>query len=79
MPYFAHEVEGAIGAALDRLPAFDRQPLRRAGTDVISLSLYPRYGTCARIVVLALMRKRLALERLEQDSTPSEKISRLAR
>jgi len=26
---FRHEVEGALGAALDRLPAFDRQPLRR--------------------------------------------------
>jgi FtsP/CotA-like multicopper oxidase with cupredoxin domain len=24
-----HEVEGAVGAALDRLPAFDRQPFRR--------------------------------------------------
>jgi hypothetical protein len=34
---FRHEVEGALEAALDRLPAFDRQPLRRAGTKVISL------------------------------------------
>jgi hypothetical protein len=26
---FRHEVEGALGAALDRLPALDRQPLGR--------------------------------------------------
>jgi hypothetical protein len=36
---FRHEVEGALGAALDRLPAFDRQPLRRAGTKVISFKV----------------------------------------
>src|SRR6516225_11926753 len=25
----SHELEGAVGPALDRLPAFDRKPLRR--------------------------------------------------
>ena len=64
---FRHELEGALGAALDRLPAFDRQPLRRRHQgDLLERVAAIRHLGRDR-VVLALVRERLALERLEQD------------
>src|ERR1700730_13130441 len=62
-----HEVESAVGAALDRLPAFDRQALpRRHPADL--LHRIAAIGPLGRDrVVLALVRERLALEGLEQD------------
>src|SRR5262249_59580720 len=62
-----HEVEGPLRAALDRLPAFDRQALRRRHQrDLLERIAAIRHLRRDRIV-LALVRKRLALERLEQD------------
>src|SRR5262249_60775169 len=54
-------------SALYRLPAFDRQPLRRRH----ERDLFQRIAAIRHLrrdrVVLALMRERLALEGLEQD------------
>src|SRR5213078_4759269 len=62
-----HEVEGAVGAALDRLPAFDRQALRRRHQGDL-LQRVTAIGHLRRDrVELALVRERLALESLEQD------------
>ncbi len=62
-----HEVESALRAALDRLPAFDRQTLRRRNQgDLLKRVAAIRHLRRDR-VVLALVRERLALERLEQD------------
>ena len=62
-----HEVEGAVRAALDRLPAFDRQTLRpRHQRDLLQRIAAIRHLRRDR-VVLALVRERLALERLEDD------------
>jgi hypothetical protein len=62
-----HEFEGALGAALDRLPAFDRQPLRRRHQgDLLQGVAAIRHGRRDR-VVLALVRERHAREGLEQD------------
>src|SRR5262249_60914133 len=62
-----HEVEGPLRAALDRLPAFDRQALRRRHQrDLLERIAAIRHLRRDRIV-LALVRERLAPERLEQD------------
>ena len=64
---FRHELEGALRAALDRLPAFDRQPLgRRHQSDLLQRIAAIRHLGRDR-VVLALVRKRFAFEGLEQD------------
>src|SRR5207237_1483914 len=60
-----HEVEGALGAALDWLPAFDRQPLRRRHQgDLLQGVAAIRHLGWDR-VVLALVRERLPREGLE--------------
>ena len=62
-----HEVERPIAAALDRLPAFDRQPQgpRHHGQffEVVAAIGHPRRDR----VVLALVREALVVERLEDD------------
>src|SRR3954453_22033300 len=64
---FGHEIKSALRAALDRLPAFDRQAFRpRHQGDL--LQRIAAIGHLGRDrVVLALVRERLALERLEDD------------
>jgi len=64
---FRHKLEGALGAALDRLPAFDRQTLRRRdqGDLLQGVAAIRHFGRDR--IVLALVRERLALEGLEQD------------
>src|SRR5207247_8237689 len=62
-----HEIEGAVGAALDRLPAFDRQALRRRHQgDLLQRVAAIRHLRRDR-VEFSFMRERLPLERLEQD------------
>src|SRR5438132_6162977 len=62
-----HEIEGAVRAALDRLPAFDRQALRRRHQgDLLQRVAAIRHLRRDR-VKLALVRERLALEGLEDD------------
>ncbi len=62
-----HEIERPLGPALNRLPAFDRQP-QWSGHDgqlfegVAAIGHLRRQG-----VVLALVRERLVVERLEDD------------
>src|SRR5215469_3434434 len=69
-PYFAMKPNGALGAALDRLPAFDRQPLwRRHRRNLLQRVAAVRHLGRDR-PVLALMRKGLPLERLEQHLDP---------
>src|SRR5262249_60837754 len=64
------EVEGPLRAALDRLPAFDRQARRRRHQrDLLERIAAIRHLRRDRIV-LTLVRERLALERLEQDINP---------
>src|SRR6516162_3746918 len=66
MPYFAINSK-ARGAALDRLPAFDRQPLRRRNQgDLLQRITAIRHLGRDR-VVFSVVRERLALEGLEQD------------
>ena len=64
---FRHEVEGALEAALDWLPAFDRQPLRRRHQG----DLLPGVAAIRHLrrdrVALAFVRGGLAREGLEQD------------
>jgi hypothetical protein len=57
-----HEIEGAVRAALDRLPAFHRQALG-AGHQSVAAIRYLRRNR----VELALVRERLSLEGLEDD------------
>jgi hypothetical protein len=62
-----HEIEGALRAALDRLSAFDREPLRcRHQCDFLQRIAAIRHLGRDRIE-LALVLERLALECLEQD------------
>src|SRR3984893_7604731 len=67
-----HEVEGALRAALDRLPAFDRQPLRRRHQG----NLFQRIAAIRHLrrdrVLLPPVRKRL-------DDRPSRRCSSRAR
>src|SRR4051794_13937125 len=64
---FGHEIESALRAALDRLPAFDRQALRTWDQrDLLQRVTAIRHLGRDR-VELALVRERLALERLEDD------------
>jgi hypothetical protein len=64
---FRHELEGAFGAALDRLPAFDRQPLRRRHQGDLLEGVAAIRPLRRDRVVLALVREGLALEGLKQD------------
>ena len=62
-----HKVKGAVGAALDRLPAFDGQTLGGGHQrDFLQRVAAIRHFRRDR-VELAFMRKRLPLESLEQD------------
>src|SRR5712672_2794484 len=67
MPYVAINAKARVGAALDRLPAFDRQALRRRHQgDLLQRIAAIRHLRRDR-EVLALVRERLPLEGLEQD------------
>jgi hypothetical protein len=62
-----HEIEGAVRAALDRLPAFHRQALGAGHqSDLLQRVAAIRYLRRNR-VELALVRERLSLEGLEDD------------
>jgi hypothetical protein len=75
---FRHELEGALGAALDRLPAFDRQPLRRRHqSDFLQGIAAIRHLRRGR-VILALVREGLPSNALNRISILSSNISRLA-
>src|SRR3984893_3015538 len=64
---FRHEVEGACRAALNRLPALAREP-QRAGDNRQLLEGIAAVGHFRRqSVMLATMRERLFVERLEDD------------
>src|SRR5215475_2079923 len=75
---FCHEVESSIGVALNRLPAFDRQPLRRRHQGDLLQGVAAIWHLRRDRVVLAPARERLPSNASKMTSTPSSNISRLA-
>jgi hypothetical protein len=63
----SQEIEGALGAALDRLPAFDRQPLGRRNQGDLLQGVAAIGHIWRDRVVVPLVRERLAFEGLEQN------------